>query len=300
MPELNCVLCIDPIACNYNPYATEDDGSCDYTCCPGPGCCSEGMYWDWELEQCFDINPTDTNVDGCTNLTDLMDILSAYGDCAVSEFTCGDPLEYQGYDYETVLIGEQCWFAENLRAENYRNGDAISSNLSDAQWNQWSSDDLGGSSVYGEDSGCNTASPTIDDCDPLQSLPAYGRLYNWYAVNDDRDLCPTGWHVPLHDEWSDLQSELGGSSAAEDAMKSINGWQWGAGGTNSSGFTALPGGKRNSSNGYFSFAGFAGMWWSSSTYSSLAWNRYLRANTSTLGSEYSDRGNGYSVRCLKD
>ena len=264
--------------------------------------CGEGTIYDFESGKCIVAIPSDSNFDGCVQLNDLLDLLGAYGDCIAEEspWQCGDPLEYQGYEYETVQIGDQCWFAENLRAENYRNGDVISSNLSDAQWNQWSSDDLGGSSVYGEDSGCNTASPTIDDCDPLQSLPAYGRLYNWYAVNDDRDLCPTGWHVPLHDEWSDLQSELGGSSAAEDAMKSINGWQWGSGGTNSSGFTALPGGKRNSSNGYFSFAGFAGMWWSSSTYSSLAWNRYLRANTSTLGSEYSDRGNGYSVRCLKD
>jgi len=89
VPELNCVLCIDPIACNYNPYALEDDGSCDYTCCPGPGCCLDGQNWDWDLMGCVITNPTDTNLDGCTDLNDLMDILSAYGDCAVPEIILG-------------------------------------------------------------------------------------------------------------------------------------------------------------------------------------------------------------------
>ncbi len=70
-------ICVEP-----DPAATVNDGeACDYKCCPGHGCCSTGMYWDWELEQCFDINPTDTNLDGCTDLNDLMDILSAYGIC---------------------------------------------------------------------------------------------------------------------------------------------------------------------------------------------------------------------------
>jgi hypothetical protein len=92
--ELEVLGCSDVDACNYSPEATDDDGSCDYTCCPGPGCCSIGHYWDWELEQCFDINPTDTNLDGCTDLNDLMDILSAYGDCAEVNYS----LSFDGVD----------------------------------------------------------------------------------------------------------------------------------------------------------------------------------------------------------
>jgi uncharacterized protein (TIGR02145 family) len=100
--------CVDNYACNFNEYATEDDGSCDYTCCPGPGCCNIGMTWNWELGICETSIPTDTNLDGCTDLNDLMDILANYGDCAVAEFTCGDDIEHEGYDYSTVQsVGSQ-------------------------------------------------------------------------------------------------------------------------------------------------------------------------------------------------
>ena len=77
--------CTDPAACNYEPTATQDDGSCDYTCCPGPGCCDVGMHWDWELGMCQITNVADTNLDGCVQLNDLLDVLSAYGDCGVLE-----------------------------------------------------------------------------------------------------------------------------------------------------------------------------------------------------------------------
>ena len=82
-------------------------------------------------------NPADINLDGCVQLNDLLDLLSAYGDCGAEEsaWQCGDPLEYQGYDYATVQIGEQCWFAENLRAENYRNGDEILTAATLEEWN---------------------------------------------------------------------------------------------------------------------------------------------------------------------
>ena len=145
--------CTDSYACNFSTEAECDDGSCDYSCCPGPGCCTEGMYWDWELSGCYNINPADINLDGCVQLNDLLDLLSAYGDCGAEESTwqCGEPLEYQGYDYETVQIGEQCWFAENLRSENYENGDAIPSNVSDSEWSSTTS---GAVALYGEDAGC--------------------------------------------------------------------------------------------------------------------------------------------------
>ena len=106
--------CTDSYACNFAIDAACDDGSCDYTCCPGPGCCDLGLTWNWELGLCQDLNPADINLDGCVQLNDLLDLLTAYGDCGSEEsaWQCGDPLEYQGYDYETVQSGEQCWFGE--------------------------------------------------------------------------------------------------------------------------------------------------------------------------------------------
>jgi hypothetical protein len=84
--------CTDFLACNYDANANQDNGSCmendecgvcggENECCPGPGCCDTGLTWNWELGICQDLNPTDTNLDGCTDLNDLMDILSDYGIC---------------------------------------------------------------------------------------------------------------------------------------------------------------------------------------------------------------------------
>ena len=274
--------CSDISACNFNPEAECDGGACDYTCCPGPGCCSEGMYWDWELEQCFDINPTDTNLDGCTDLNDLMDILSAYGDCAVveSEFTCGDPLGYQGYDYETVLIGDQCWFAENLRTEQYDNGDTIPGDLSDSQWVSMTA---GAQAVY---NGLSS------------NLNLFGRLYNLYSVLDDRGLCPTGWHVPADPEWLALAGSLGGEEVAGLAMKAsiMDNPAWD--GTNSSGFSGLQGGKREI-NGFFGGAS-VGYWWTSTTMGCGGWHRNLHPGNDALTLSSYCNIIGFSVRCIKD
>ena len=118
--------------------------------------------------------------------------LSSYG-LGCAEWQCGDPMSYSGYDYSTIAFEGACWFAENLRTLAYSNGEDIPSNLTDSQWNYA---DYGAATVYGEDDGCNNYSSDIDSCDPLVALEEYGRLYNWYAVNDDRGLCPVGWHVP--------------------------------------------------------------------------------------------------------
>ena len=126
--------------------------------------------------------------------------------CEPNLHECGTPMSYQGYDYTTVLIGNQCWFAENLRNLNYLNGDSIPAGLSGSDWLSTSS---GAVSVYGEDASCQDLSPDIDACDPTQSLNEYGRLYNWYAVDDARGLCPSGWHVPTDGEWMTLEIALG-------------------------------------------------------------------------------------------
>ena len=271
--------CTDSYACNYDFEAGCDDGSCDYTCCPGPGCCSEGMYWDWDLQECFNTTPTDTNLDGCTDLNDLMDILSAYGDCAVVEFTCGDPLEYQGYDYETVQIGEQCWFADNCR---YLPEVSSSSAYSTSDPYYY---------VYGYE-GTDVAAAKS-----TYNYETYGVLYNWPAVTTE-GICPSGWHIPSDGEFTQLSEFLGGSSVAGGKMKSTSGWNNIGNGSNSSGFTGLPGGYGDS--GGFYDNGSNGYWWSSSAFGSNSWVRRLDFN-----SVYVDRNNygqnyGFSARCIKD
>ena len=240
----------------------------------------------------------DTDGNGVVGLTDMMNLLSVYGVVIAPSFPCGDPLSYQGYDYATVLIGEQCWFAENLRNENYENGEAIPSNLSDSDWSSTTS---GAVAVYGEGSSdCYNYSPDGDACDEAWSLNEYGRLYNWYAVDDARGLCPSDWHVPTDGEWTVMTDHLGGESAAGGPMKSDYGWKDGGNGTNTSGFSGLPGGVRSSS-GYFEGAGYGGFWWSSSPDGPFALGRILFYDLE-LVDRYSGLNQrfGFSVRCVRD
>ncbi len=264
---------------------------------PIPIACGQGTIWDEVSQTCIVANPSDSNFDGCVQLNDLLDLLSAYGDCAAEEspWQCGDPLEYQGYDYETVQIGEQCWFAENLRSENYDNGDAIPSNLGDSEWQNTTS---GAVAVYGEDEGCFNNSPDIDACDPAQSLEEYGRLYNWHAVDDARGLCPSGWHVPTDGEWTLMTDELGGESIAGGEMKATYGWYNGGNGTNSSGFSGLPGDSRSDIGS--GLAGFNGFWWSSSPDGSSAWYRSMSTLYESIYRDNLNRFYGFSVRCVRD
>ena len=300
--------CTDESACNFDPEAVSDDGSCHFNC----QFCLTGTVWSEELGGCIGDGSGDINLDGCVQLNDLLDLLSAYGDCGAEEspWQCGDPLEYQGYDYETVQIGEQCWFAENLRSENYENGDAIPANLNVSAWGTTSS---GAVAVYGEDvdSECQNYSPDIDPCDPAQSLEEYGRLYNWYAVDDARGLCPSGWHVSTDGEWMTIEMALGLSEAeANDVgwrgtnqgtqMKTTTGWYNNGNGSNSTGFSGLPGSRRYY-NGSFDSVGINGVWWTSSlSPNGESWGRYLGTDFESISRDDFNPKDGLSVRCVRD
>ena len=199
-------------------------------------------------------------------------------------FTCGTSVvtDIDGNTYETIEIGSQCWMKSNLKVSKYRIGDVISSNLTN---NQWSTSANGAFSFYN-----NQASN-----DAL-----YGKLYNWNAVVDVRGLCPVGWHVPSDIEWTMLTYFLGGDGIAGGKMKNTTGWNSGnVGATNSSGFTALPGGSRDATGLYFN-VGEGGHWWSSSAFGmESAWSRSVGLYGASLS-----RGNGtiragYSVRCVR-
>jgi uncharacterized protein (TIGR02145 family) len=197
--------------------------------------------------------------------------------------------DVDGNIYNTVQIGTQCWTQSNLKVSKYRNGDNIPTGLSNSAWQNSTS---GAYAIYNDDP---------------QNNALYGKLYNYYAATDSRSLCPTGWHVPTDGEWTILENHLGGSDVAGGALKSTatqptsGGWlSPNTGATNSSGFTAPPGGLRDN-NGDFNNISFYGYWWSSSVSSaSLAWSRYLSSNDSTIYRYNYFRTTGFSVRCCRD
>ena len=157
--------------------------------------------------------------------------------------------------------------------------------------------------MYGEDDGCDNFGPDIDACDEAQSLSEYGRLYNWYAVDDARGLCPSGWHVPTDGEWTGLEDFItsqGFSGTEGTALKSTYGWYDAGNGTDDFGFSALPGGYRNYSNGFFYYAGVDGDWWSSSPSGGAAWNRNLYYDSPDILRYLTNPRFGFSVRCLRD
>jgi uncharacterized protein (TIGR02145 family) len=196
----------------------------------------------------------------------------------------------EGNSYKTVYIGTQQWMAENLKVTKYNDGTAIP-NITDNT--QWSNLTTGAWSYYNNDVANNAK---------------YGKLYNWYAVskisNGNKNVCPTGWHVPTDAEWTVLTDYLGGASVAGGKMKEVGTTSWNSpntDATNTSLFSALPGGYRGG-YGYNYDIGGGGYWWSSSEGStSDAWSRYLGYSDGNAerGFGFEKRG-GFSVRCLRD
>ena len=184
-----------------------------------------------------------------------------------------------------VRIGNQVWMTKNLDVTRYRNGDRIPYAANRAKW---ASLTTGAWCWYRNDS----ANGKI-----------YGKLYNWYAVNDPRGLAPDGWHIPSDAEWTALSAYLGGEIVADGKMKETGTTHWLApndGATNSSGFTGLPGGARNI-DGTFYNIGFNGYWWGSTEGNTLnAWVRAISFASSYVFRNENDKRNGFSVRCLRD
>jgi len=202
----------------------------------------------------------------------------------------GSERDIDGNTYATIQIGTQVWMAENLRTTRYRNGDPIP-NVTDGT--QWGNLNTGAWAHYDNDS---------------QHEKPYGKLYNWYAVADPRNVCPTGWHVPTDAEWTVLEDHLGderfGSLIAGGRMKSTGTQYWEApnsGATNLSGFSGLPGGARDGSDGRFLHLGNVGLWWSASESGAEgAWNRYLRYLNADVYRDAFNKRDGFCLRCVRD
>ena len=186
--------------------------------------------------------------------------------------------DVDGNIYKTVLINNQVWMQDNLRTTKYNDGSAIPN-----QTGSWISLSTPSYCWYND----NTNYKNL-----------YGALYNWHAVNTGK-LCPTGWRVPTHDDWTALSTFLGGPAEAGGHMKEAGISHWNppnAGADNFSGFTAMPGGFKSS---VFSNIMNNGYYWSSTQYdATMAHYRYLDYNLSSLGSQYVEKYFGYSVRCI--
>lgn len=195
---------------------------------------------------------------------------------------------------QTVTIGTQVWTTKNLDVATFRNGDSIPHAKTNEEWTKAGESKQPAWCYY--------------DNDPAKGVK-YGRMYNWYAVNDSRGLAPEGYHVPTDAEWSILTEYLGGDVPAGTKMKSKSGWHsvnTGNGlksgnGTNTSGFSGLPGGQRYF-YGQFGCIGKFGCWWSSTEVETHdAWNRNLYYGRGFgIGRSDATTRSGFSVRCLRD
>jgi len=335
--------CSDADACNFNPsdLCTVDCifpvlGAVD--CEHGAETCGEGTIWNSETQTCVPepVNPTaseiscgpgtywddleslclpietcndDLDGDGVIGINDLMQLLSSFGTMCedlepeTGELTCGDPVSYHGYDYATVQIGEQCWFAENLRTSFYLNGDSVAIVEGNTDWFALANDDSGAIAAY-------------ENTDENSSV--FGFLYNGYAVLDNRKLCPLNWKVPSDSDWQDLELNLGMSTselsseswrgASENIgtrlkVDAANSPSWN--GSNTTLWSGLPAGYRHPEGGYNSLGSIT-LFWSQGLVDGAnplydyLFARQLKTTQAGIKREREMALRGFSIRCIKD
>jgi uncharacterized protein (TIGR02145 family) len=200
-------------------------------------------------------------------------------------------------ELNSVMIGKQIWMAENLNVNHYRNGDEIPHGSTDEEWLRYCSKGIGCWCYY--------------DNKPSNGTK-YGRLYNWYALKDKRNLAPIGWHIANDAEWAVLTNYLGGEVIAGKKMKSTEGWLnngYGGGvengnGNNVSGFNGLPSGLRDSKG--FGQLGEIGVFWSCAKgwFKPFTWWNCSRSLMYCFHTVYRaenwQMAAGLAIRCIRD
>ena len=192
---------------------------------------------------------------------------------------------------KSVIIGTQEWMTFNLNVRRFRNGDPVRVVRTEEEWAAASENQL----------------PACCFFENMHWIGrSYGKLYNWFAVNDPRGLAPEGWHMPSDEEWDQLVNFLGGRKVAGNKLKSKREWE-NPYGTNESRFSALPGCYRYD-NGEFrgieddnNWWKCYGYWWSSTENDDkTSWCRNLYYSNSLVYREPFFNGYGFSVRCIRD
>jgi uncharacterized protein (TIGR02145 family) len=179
--------------------------------------------------------------------------------------------------------------SKNLDVSTYRKGDTIRHATTPQEWQDAEDKKQAAWCYYAFDS---------------KNGKTYGKLYNWYAVNDSRGLAPKGYHIPSDEEWTILTDKLGGEEIAGKKMKSKSGWakiinKKSVNGDNSSGFNGLPGGC-NSDGDFSGMTGFGYFWSSSENYAGNVWYWRLCYGDAGVFRSPSNKNSGFSVRCLRD
>jgi uncharacterized protein (TIGR02145 family) len=184
-------------------------------------------------------------------------------------------------EFKRKLFG--VWTTENLNVDRYRNGDPIPHVHENYKWSK-----------------LTTGAWCYYDNDQAKGK-TYGKLYNWYAVNDSRGLAPEGWHVPSDAEWTKLTGYLGGEKEAGGKLKATTLWNSpNTGATNESGFTAFPGGCRNYDGSYYDVGEYGYFWSAAEDVNSYAWPRLLGYDGSGVSRNYYSKRLGFSIRCVRD
>ena len=248
------------------------------------------MILDGEYDSIADINED--------NIVDILDIVRLVN-IILDGADTSTVTDIDGNVYETVQIDEQLWMAENLKVSHYNDGSEIPTGYSNPEWG-WL--DMGAYGVY------------VDD--PVNT-DVYGNLYNWYTVDDDRGVCPDGWHIPSDEEFMELEMFLGmsESEANSTGYRGTNEGSklagrhdlWNSGSLDenqefgTSGFSGFPAGNRDYYNANYNSMGSFGAFWSSTELNSLtAWNRELEYHASVVYRFNATKQFGFSIRCLKD
>lgn len=196
---------------------------------------------------------------------------------------------------DSIVIGKQVWATKNLNVDKFRNGDPIPHAKTNEEWKK---------------AGVNEEPAWCYYNNNPENGEKYGKIYNWYAVDDPRGLAPEGWHIPSDTEWRDITDYLAGKDSvgnfvagqilAGNKMKSKTGWTEDGNGTNDSGFSALPGGVRVP-NGSFQAIGSLGCFWSTTKGFTLdIWTRYLTFSYGDIARLVISYGKGLSVRCIRN
>ena len=285
----------------FNPDQSDIDGdnvgdSCDWICSDANGDGTINIFDITFLISYLYLNgpppdpleSADINYDRTINIFDITNLIS-YLYLNGSDPYCGPEFstvaDIDGYVYRTVKIGDQWWMAENLKVARYRNGDSIPKVTGTSEWADFNT---GAYCNFDNDEG---------------HVATYGRLYNWYAVDDSRSIAPEGWHIPSDSEWQILADYLGGDLVAGGKMKEKGTIHWtdpNYDATNESGFTCLPGGFRNIDGSFADMFDEAYFWSSTEVNSSRSRCRSLYYFSSELNRSYNYKRMGFSIRCIKD
>lgn len=194
-------------------------------------------------------------------------------------------MDIDGNGYYSTTIGNQVWLDENLKVTHYRNGDPIPNVTDNLQWYNLTS------GAY-----CNLRNDT-------SVTDELGLLYNWYAIDDQRNLCPSGWHVATDAEWETLVTYLGGDKVAGGKMKEAGTFHWYSPNNeadNSSGFSGISGGQRGFEGEFYGPGVYGCFWTSTEENETNARDWFLYNGDAAITRYYDKKVDGFNVRCIKD